>query len=97
MQKWAFIYTSGDASASPVRAVTGSEACRLVTVGVGSTEVPDAVISGLIDEGVELIELCGAFGPLEGAGVLAQVAGRVPVGYVTYPGSEARGLHTLCG
>jgi hypothetical protein len=97
MEKWAFIYTSGDGDAAPVDARTGSQACALLTVGVPSTDVADEVVEGLLDQGVELIELCGAFGPAEAARVIEQVDGRVPVGYVTYPASEAPGLHALFG
>ena len=97
MQKWAFIYTSGDGEAPPVRSETGTPACELITVGVPDTAVDGDLIESLIADGVQLIELCGAFGPTEAARVIEQVAGRVPLGYVTYPGSEAAGLHTLFG
>lgn len=99
MEKWAFIYTSGDGDGdgTPVVAATGSKACELITVGVPSTAVDSEIIEQLIEEGVELIELCGAFGPAASATVVAQVDGRVPVGYVTYPASEAPGLHALFG
>lgn len=97
MEKWAFIYTSGDGDTPAISATTGSKACELVTVGVPVAEVDDAVIDDLIGEGVELIELCGAFGPTEAARVIDQVGGRVPVGYVTYPASQAGGLDALFG
>ncbi|QGG96224.1 DUF6506 family protein [Actinomarinicola tropica] len=99
MEKWAFIYTSGDGDGdgSAVTATTGSKACELVTVGVPTPAVDAEVIDELIDDGVELIELCGAFGPADAARVVEQVGGRVPVGYVTYPASEAAGLHALFG
>ena len=98
MQTWGFIYTSGDEDGSPVVGRTGSEACVLLTVGVpSSTAVDDQVVEDLLAQGAELIECCGAFGPAESARILDQVAGRVPVGFVTYPCSEAGGLHALFG
>ncbi len=98
MQTWGFIYTSGDGDGPPVVGRTGSEACVLLTVGVPSAAaVDDQVIDDLLAQGAELIELCGAFGPTESARILDQVAGRVPVGFVTYPASQAGGLHTLFG
>lgn len=97
MEKWAFIYTSGDGEAAPITASTGSRACELVTVGVPTAAVDTALIDELVEDGVELIELCGAFGPAEVARVLEQVGGRVPVGYVTYPCSEAGALDALFG
>ena len=97
MDRWAFIYTSGDGDSPPIKATTGSAACVLTTVGVPTPAVDDDLIEELVAEGVQLIELCGAFGPSEAAKVIEQVAGRVPVGFVTYPGSEAAGLHSLFG
>lgn len=97
MQTWGFIYTSGDEDGPPVVGRTGSEACVLLTVGAPSTTVDDQVIEDLLAQGVELIECCGAFGPAESARILDQVAGRVPVGFVTYPASQAGGLHALFG
>jgi hypothetical protein len=38
----------------------------------------------LIDEGVQLIELCGGFGLLEAARVVEAVVGRVSVGHITF-------------
>jgi hypothetical protein len=69
----------------------------LLSVGVPSTEVDPDVVEHLIAEGVELIELCGAFGPGEASAVIEMVDGRVPVGFVTYPASEAGGLQALFG
>lgn len=97
MEKWGFIYTSGDGDGSPVHVTAGSHACTLLTVGVPSTDVDPEVVEALIGEGVELIELCGAFGPDSAAAIIDVVDGRVPVGYVTYPASEAGGLHELFG
>jgi hypothetical protein len=97
MEKWGFIYTSGDGDGHPVHGEAGSQACVLLSVGVPSTEVDPDVVEHLIAEGVELIELCGAFGPGEASAVIEMVDGRVPVGFVTYPASEAGGLQALFG
>jgi len=98
MQTWGFIYTSGNEDGPPITARTGSEACVLLTVGVPSAAaVDDQVVEDLLAQGAQLIELCGAFGPAESARIMEQVAGRVPVGAVTYPASQAAGLHDLFG
>jgi hypothetical protein len=99
MKAWAFIYTLGsDQDDAAVRTDRiGSPACTLLAVGVPSTAEAAGVIEGLLAEGVELIELCGAFGPAEAALVQGAVGGRVPVGAVSYPASAAAGLHTLFG
>jgi hypothetical protein len=97
MDTWAFIYTLGpDATAVRTDSI-GSPGCRLIAMGVPTTADAPGVVDGLIAQGVQLIELCGAWGPAETAAVLTAVGGRVPVGAVTYPASEAAGLHALFG
>lgn len=97
MQRWAFIYTlSGDAT-GVVRHEIGDPACALVAVGVPTAADAPAQVDGLIADGVELIECCGAFGPAESAAVLTAIDGRVPFGMVTYPCGEAAGLQRLFG
>ena len=97
MRKWGFIYTLGDSSADARWDRVGKAACELVCVGVASVDDAPAAARELIDDGVELIELCGAFGGPGLAAVLGAVAGRVPVGAVFYGGEAAAGLHRLFG
>lgn len=97
MDKWGFIYTLGDTTADRQRIALGSPACQLVCVGVPSVEDAPTAARQLLDEGVELIELCGAFAGPGLAAVLAEVADEVPVGAVFYGGEAASGLHKLFG
>ena len=54
----------------------------VTTIGVPSLEAACEEARKLAAEGIELIEVCGAFGP-EGAAAVAQAAGdKVAVGYV---------------
>jgi hypothetical protein len=97
MKKWAFIYTLGDKTA-PVRTdIVGSPACQLVSIGVPSVEAAPAIAARLPDEGVELIELCGAFCGAGLGAVVEAVKGRVPVGGVFYGCEAAGGLQKLFG
>lgn len=97
MKKWGFIYTLGDETAQPRKETLGSAACELICVGVRSVEdAPDAA-RALLDEGVELVELCGAFAGPGLAAVVAAVEARVPVGAVFYGGEAGTGLHELFG
>ena len=65
LTKWGFIYTLGaDGDPDEHTDVLGSEACRLVTVGVERVEQAPEAAKKLLERGVELIELCGAFGPV---------------------------------
>ena len=97
MKKWAFIYTLGDTSGSVRRGVAGSSACQLIAIGVPSVDTAPAIAARLVEEGVELIELCGAFGGAGSAAVIASVGGRAPAGAVFYGCEAAGGLHRLFG
>lgn len=97
MNKWGFIYALGDATAEQQQDVLGAPSCQLVCVGVRSADDLAAATRSLLDEGVELIELCGAFGAPGLAAVLDEVDGQVPVGAVFYGGEAASGLHRLFG
>lgn len=97
MRTWGFIYTLGDERASVRLDTVGSPSCRLLCVGIPSVEAAAEAASLLLNEGVELIELCGAFGAPGLASVLAVVGDRVSVGAVFYGGEAAGGLHRLFG
>ncbi|MDQ3757089.1 MAG: DUF6506 family protein [Actinomycetota bacterium] len=97
MVKWGFVYTLGDVAAPPRRDVLGSDACQLICVGIPTPEGAAEAARALLEEGVELIELCGAFAAPGLASVLAQVEGQVPVGAVFYGGEAAPALHRLFG
>ena len=69
----------------------------MVTLGVTDPVVQGpAAARRLIDEDrVQLVELCGGFGPLGTAAVLAAVDGRVPVGSVAYGPESIDLMHHL--
>jgi hypothetical protein len=97
MKKWGFIYTLGDTSAAVRTDTIGSAACTLVCVGVPSIATAPDAARELVAQGVQLIELCGAFSGPGLAAVTSAVDGRVPVGAVFYGGEAAAGLHQLFG
>ena len=95
LTKWAFIYTLSTDSDAPVFQTIGDEGCALIAVGVPSTDMAAGVVSDLIEDGVQLIELCGAFGPQATANVESAIGGRIPFGAVTYPCSEGSRLSSI--
>jgi hypothetical protein len=91
--KWAFFYTLDDASEPTRIDHVGSMIC----VGVPSVVEAPPIARQLVEDGVELIELCGGFGGAGLASVTAAVGGRVPVGAVFYGVDASAGLQRLFG
>jgi predicted polyphosphate/ATP-dependent NAD kinase len=91
--KWAFIYTLDEPAIGTRRDVLGS----LVCIGVQTIADAPAIARQLLEEGVELIELCGGFGGSGLGEVVAAVDGRVPVGAVFYGVDASAGLLRLFG
>ena len=88
---WAYIF--GQPGADPVadRLVLEREGQRTTLVPVPDESAAAGVAVGLVDEGIELIELCGGFTVQDAARVIDAVDGRVPVGHVTF------GLESVTG
>ena len=90
--KWAFIYLL-----EPDESQRMDTLGTLVSAGVRNVDEAASVARQLVDEGVELIELCGGFGG-EGLGsVVNAVQGKVPVGAVFYGVDASAGLQRLFG
>ncbi len=70
----------------------GTENFKMKVVGVKSPkEAPDAALR-MVEEGIQIIELCGAFGPLWTSKVIEITENKVPVGTVTYGPESMPGL-----
>lgn len=91
--KWAFIYMLDDPSDEQRIDRIGTFVC----VGVARASEAPAVARRLLDEKVELIELCGGFGGAGLGAVVEAVQGRVPVGAVFYGVDASSGLQRLFG
>jgi len=61
---------------------------KMTTIGISRLEQGPAAARRLVAEGVQLIELCGAFGPIWSAKVIEAIGDTVPIGSVAY-GPEA--------
>ncbi|HLU70746.1 MAG TPA: DUF6506 family protein [Nonomuraea sp.] len=84
---WAFIYTAPAGPGERTHVVdTGTR--RTSLVAVEKPEEAVEVARRLVEDGVQLIELCGAFGPVWAAKVIEATGGTVPVGAVAY-GAES--------
>ena len=54
------------------------------TIGVSSLEEAFEVAKKLYEEGIDCIELCGAFGEAGAKSIIDATENKIPVGYVTH-------------
>ena len=89
-----FIYVAAGCPSDGRVTVDDTGECRTVLVGVAKPEQGIAVAQRLVADGVQLIGLCGAFGPPWTARTLDAI-GTVPVGSVAYGPESVDGLHAI--
>jgi hypothetical protein len=95
LQKFGFIVTGPQLDPTQHRQVMQSPAFKMISVGVSSPSEGVAVAQQLVEDGVQLIELCGGFGPKWTAQVQEAIAHRVPVGSVSYGPESIDAMHAL--
>jgi len=88
LTKFGFIVAGTGLSAARNRMVMKAVNFEMVAIGVSDASDGPAAARTLVNEGAQLIELCGAFGPIWTAKVIEAIDGKVPVGFVGY-GPEA--------
>lgn len=86
LKHWAYIYLSPGFGTEAKKTTTTVGRCRFDSVGIDITakEKVLPVAKQLVADGVQLIELCGGFGPIWIARVNEAIQGAVPVGGVFY-------------
>ena len=90
-----FIYMGAGYSLLANRVETRSYDGRAVFVGVGTLEEACLAAEQMVGDGVQLIELCGAFGETGVKAVRDAVDGAVPIGHVVYGAEEKSKLERL--
>ncbi|MER7893803.1 DUF6506 family protein [Micromonospora sp. NPDC094482] len=88
---WAYIYEHPGTDPIADRRVIDRAGQVTFLVPVPDPSVAPQVAVSLVDEGIGLIELCGGFSLAAAALVAEAVAGRVPVGHVTFAVDSVRG------
>jgi len=91
LKYWAYIFLSPGFDAKQHIRTMESNSCRFKTVGIDITKKEQVIeiAKQLVTEGVQLIELCGGFGPQWITKVSEAIDGVIPIGGVFY-GPEAR-------
>jgi len=92
---WAFIYTADGSDPEGTVTTIDNGVCRTVLLGVPNVDVALRRVGSLVDDGAQLIELCGGFGPVGTAKIIDAIGGRVPVGSVGYGPESVDGVYAI--
>jgi hypothetical protein len=95
LARFGFIVTGSGLDPAQHRVVLESPTFRMLAVGVSRAEQGLDVARDMVADGIQLIELCGGFGPLWTAKVLEAIDGAVPVGSVAYGPEAIDQMHAL--
>jgi Family of unknown function (DUF6506) len=95
LTRFGFIVTGAGLNPATHRSEMNSPAFTMIAVGVEKAEQGVAVAKQLVADGVQLIELCGGFGPLWTGKIIAAIGSAVPVGSVAYGPEAIDQMHAL--
>jgi hypothetical protein len=94
---FAFIVFGPDYNPDTHTETLQSEALKTRVVGVNSLEMAETIARELVADGVQLIELCGWFGPKGAACIIEAVGDQVAVGFVTSGPDSYNHMYELFG
>ena len=73
----------------------GTDKFRMKVVGVSKPKQAIDVAKSMVADGVQAIELCGAFSPVIVGKIIEAIEYKVPVGTVSYGAESIPGLYKL--
>lgn len=73
----------------------GTENFKMKVVGVKKPKQGIEVAKQMVEDGVQLIEVCGGFGPVWTGKIIEAIEGKVPVGSVGYGPESIDSMHAL--
>lgn len=96
LARWGFLYTASGADPERDVTVVDTGSCRTILVGMERPEHSVEVARKLVEQhDVQLIELCGGFGPVWASQVLDATGHTIPVGAVAYGPESVDGVHKI--
>lgn len=95
LQRFGFIVKGAGYEPAKHKVTLESPQITTTMVGVAKPEQALAVAQAMVADGVQLIELCGGFGPIWTARVIEAIAGKIPVGSVSYGPESIDQMHAL--
>ena len=95
LSKFGFIVTGAQLDPNQHRMTMSSPAFTMIAVGVSSPNQGIEVARTMVSDGVQLIELCGGFGPIWTAKIIEAIGNAIPVGAVAYGPESIDAMHAL--
>ncbi|MBE7324163.1 hypothetical protein IEQ44_05820 [Nocardioides sp. Y6] len=95
LDHFGFIFTGRGMDPATHRSVIEEGDFRTVVVGCSSADQGVDVARAMVADGVQLIELCGGFGPVWTGRIIEAIDGAVPVGSVGYGPESIDGMARL--
>ena len=95
LKKFGFIVTGAGLDPAKSRVTLSSAQFEMIAIGVGSASQGPEAARMLLADGVELLELCGGFGPIWTAKVIEAIDACIPVGSVGYGPESIDAMHAL--
>ena len=95
LERFGFIVTGPGLDPAQHRTELHSEKFLAVIVGVTEPAQAIPVARQMLAQDVQLIELCGGFGPIWTAKVIEELDGAIPVGSVGYGPEAISGMYRL--
>lgn len=92
LERFGFIGTGDD-----FVQLQGTEKFFMKVVGVSSPDKAIDVAQVMVQEGIQLIELCGGFSPVAAGKVIEAIDYAVPVGVVAYGPESIDSMYKLFG
>ena len=84
MLKYAFLICFPGSDSKKHRAVIETPTLSATVVVAKDFDDAANVAKSLVEDGVQLIDLCGAYGPVGAAKIVEAVGNKIPVGSVNY-------------
>lgn len=95
LDTFGFMFTGRGLDPAVDRSVIEKVGFRAIIVGMDTPDACVSVAKEMLDDGVQLIELCGGYGPEWTAQVLQAVNNSIPVGSVGYGPESIDGMAKL--
>lgn len=84
LSKFGFIVTGTGLDPTVNRMSMKSSQFEMIAVGVETPSEGIPIAKNMVAEGVQLIELCGGFGPIWTGKIIEAIDGAIPIGSVGY-------------